>query len=233
MWTGGAPLPRHCHPLQISLAPLCSTSEICKEAIFALGNGISRRKNQHPSPTYTPSGCTRRRARFLCERAAALSRSPGVGLDGTPFFQIRFLQEGFGSLTLLDKQKLPLIQLDQDSFAFRALPAARAGGALHPARPLFWSADLAAGSNFAVDGQQAEAAVRILGAERRRFAPIFSFAQPISLPGATSPSTVSRRRLPSGSSAQRSIPSETCPAILRGAKLATSTTVLPTRSSGL
>ncbi len=210
MWTGGAPLPRHCHPLQISLAPLCSTSEICKEAIFALGNGISRRKNQHPSPTYTPSG-----------------------LDGTPFFQIRFLQEGFGSLTLLDKQKLPLIQLDQDSFAFRALPAARAGGALHPARPLFWSADLAAGSNFAVDGQQAEAAVRILGAERRRFAPIFSFAQPISLPGATSPSTVSRRRLPSGSSAQRSIPSETCPAILRGAKLATSTTVLPTRSSGL
>ena len=58
-------------------------------------------------------------------------------------------------------------------------------------------------------------------------------AQPISLPGATSPSTVRRRRLPSGSSAQRSMPSETCPAILRGAKLATSTTVLPTRSSGL
>ena len=42
----------------------------CKEAIFALGNGISRRKNQHPRPTYTPS------ARFYCERAAALSRSP-------------------------------------------------------------------------------------------------------------------------------------------------------------
>ena len=63
-WTGGALLPRHYHPLQISLAPLCSTSEICKEAIFALGNGISRRKNQHPRPTYTPSGAIYMREGF-------------------------------------------------------------------------------------------------------------------------------------------------------------------------
>ena len=56
---------------------------------------------------------------------------------------------------------------------------------------------------------------------------------PISLPGATSPSTVSRRTFPSGSSAHSSMPSDTWPAILRGAKLFTSTTVLPTISSGL
>ncbi len=62
--TGGALLPRHYHPLQISLAPLCSTSEICKEAIFALENGISRRKNQHPRPTYTPSGAIYMREGF-------------------------------------------------------------------------------------------------------------------------------------------------------------------------
>ncbi len=227
MWTGELRSPATATPSKFRSRRFAAQAKFARKRFLLWEMGFPDAKIS------TRARRTRRRARFLCERAAALSRSPGVGLDGTPFFQIRFLQEGFGSLTLLDKQKLPLIQLDQDSFAFWALPAARAGGALHPARPLFWSADLAAGSNFAVDGQQAEAAVRILGAEKRRFAPIFSFAQPISLPGATSPSTVSRRRLPSGSSAQRSIPSETCPAILRGAKLATSTTVLPTRSSGL
>ena len=87
-----------CHPHQISLAPLCGTSEICKEAIFALGNGISRRKNQlrlrrarrfcRFSKSSKSVGLGRlespmgfqpsRRSRFLCERAAALSRSPGA-----------------------------------------------------------------------------------------------------------------------------------------------------------
>ena len=100
----------------------------CKEAIFALGNGISRRKNQHPSPPreailpiskssksvglgrlenplgFQPS----RRERFICERAAALSRSPGDWVSGMSCGTFlrercypchaagkRFLREGF------------------------------------------------------------------------------------------------------------------------------------------
>ena len=33
-----------------------SGRKLCKEAIFALGNGISRRKNQHPRPTRRSPG---------------------------------------------------------------------------------------------------------------------------------------------------------------------------------
>ena len=50
-WTGELRSPATATPLQFLLAPLCDTSKNCKEAIFALGNGISRRKNQHPFPT--------------------------------------------------------------------------------------------------------------------------------------------------------------------------------------
>src|SRR5699024_2087707 len=77
-----------CHPLQISLAPLRDTSEICKEAIFALGNGISRCKNQHPFPTYTPPGTI-----FMRESFGPLALSRGW-TDGMFFFlEMIFVRE--------------------------------------------------------------------------------------------------------------------------------------------
>ncbi len=42
----------HPHPTICLSFPLENSGrKLCKEAIFSLGNGISRRKNQHPSPT--------------------------------------------------------------------------------------------------------------------------------------------------------------------------------------
>ena len=54
-WWTGEYLPRHYHPLQFLLAPLRDTSKNCKETIFALGNGISRRKNR-PAPGVHAAG---------------------------------------------------------------------------------------------------------------------------------------------------------------------------------
>ncbi len=99
MWTGercgrGRKLPRHCHPLQFLLAPLRDTSKNCKEAIFALGNGISRRKNQHPRPTYTPSG-----AILLREGCGSLALSREL-VDGMVSHTGGFMREGFCLLAL-------------------------------------------------------------------------------------------------------------------------------------
>ena len=43
-----------CHPYHnlLEFSKENSGRKLCKRANFALGNGISRRKNQHPRPTY-------------------------------------------------------------------------------------------------------------------------------------------------------------------------------------
>ena len=77
---GGAsspPLPPPPHLLEFSAKTLAANVQ---GSDFCSGKGISRRKNR------TRARRTRRRARFLCERAATLSRSPGgsdvLGCEG-------------------------------------------------------------------------------------------------------------------------------------------------------